>query len=136
MNKNLAESLKQLVDTTLDPALFPVKDGKIINIGSYSIKYYCGTYKIKSYKTGNIVASTYTKAAALAVAKMLNKNKSIDSILSLDDIAAKHRTDCIFYNHILEKTDNPIKFDSTLTRYDISMQKQEDAIEKIKQFIW
>ena len=137
MNTNFINQLKDLVDSSVDTVLFPVKTGNKINIGSYSIKQSRGTFSIKCYKSKDIVAQTYTKAAAIAIAKSLAKNKQsvTVNIIELDKIAAKHGNDCIFYRHTLKKTTNQIIRDTTLNRFDISIQKQQDAIDKIKQYI-
>ena len=130
-----AELLKELVDSNVNTVLFPVKSKNRINIGSYSIKPLQGMFTIKCYKTNKVIAKTYTKAAALAIAKNLNKDLSIDHILKLDDIAAKHRTDCIFYNHTIKTTDSEVKRDVTQTRYDIARTYERDTLHRIKQFI-
>ena len=130
------DSLKNLVDNAeIDPTMFPVKSGNRINIGSYSIKDSDGTYSIKSYKSNKIVAHTYTKAGALAAAKLLAKNKSIEEVLILDNQAAKYRNDCMFYKHTMQVTDNPVKWETTWVRYDIAKAHQDAALNKIKKFI-
>lgn len=130
------EGLKDLVNqANIDPTLFPVKNGNRINIGSYSIKHTDGLYSIKSYKSNRIVAQTYTKAAALAVAKLLSKNKPINQVLRLDDIAAKYRNDCMFYQYTMKVTENPVRWESTWVRYDIAKAKEQDALSEIKRFI-
>lgn len=137
MNTELVKSLKELIDTSIDTVLFPVKTGNKINIGSYSIKESNGIFSIKCYKSNSVVAQTHTKAAAIAIAKSLAKNKNVPTsrILELDKVAAKHRNDCIFYRHTMSKTKNLVKWEATWTRFDISIQKQQDAINEIKQFI-
>jgi hypothetical protein len=130
-----AEILKEFVDNNVDTVLFPVKTKNRINIGSYSIKPSKGMYSIKCYRTNEVVAKTYTKAAALAIAKSLNKNCNVDHILRLDDVAAKHRTDCMFYHYTINTTDSEVKRDVTQTRYDISKSCEQTVLEEIKQFI-
>lgn len=137
MNTDLISQLKEFVDSSVDTVLFPVKTGNKINIGSYSIKESKGIFSIKCYKSKSIVAQTYTKAAAIAIAKSLSKNKeSITSnIIELDNVAGKHRNDCVFYRHTLKKTKNEVTRETTMCRFDISNQKQQEAIDKIKQYI-
>jgi hypothetical protein len=135
MTTSTAEILKEFVDNNVDTVLFPVKTKDRINIGSYSIKPSKGMYSIKSYKTNEVVAQTYTKAAALAIAKLLNKKQSVDNILRLDDVAAKHKTDCIFYRYTINTTDSELKRDITQCRYDIARACERTVIDEIKQFI-
>ena len=136
IDEKFSIELRQLLEKPLDPTLFPVKEGNKINIGSYSIRFQNGMYSIKCYKSNKIITETFTKTAAVAAAKNLSKNKSITRILELDDIAAKHRTDCLFYRHTLSKTSNHQKWETTWVRYDISKTSEQAAIDKIKQFIW
>ncbi len=135
MNIDLIHQLKDFVDSSVDTVLFPVKTKNRINIGSYSIKPSKGMYSIKCYRTNEVVAKTYTKAAALAIAKLLNKKQNVDNILRLDDVAAKHKTDCIFYRYTINTTDNELKREITQNRYDIARSCERTVLEKIKQYI-
>lgn len=133
---NAAETLKEFVDSKIDTVLFPVKKGNRINIGSYSIKYAKGEYSIKCYRTNNIVATTFTKAAALAIAKRLNKNQSIANILDLDHFVEKHANDSIFYKYTMDTTTSEVKREVTQTRYDIAKAHERVTLDKIKRFIY
>ena len=133
---NAAETLKELVYSNIDTVLFPVKKGNRINIGSYSIKYSRGEYSIKCYRTNSVVATTFSKAAALAIAKRLNKNERIEHILDLDHFVAKHASDCMFYEHTMNTTTSDVKREVTQTRYDISKAHERVTLDKIKKFIY
>ena len=137
MNIDIVYQLKDFVDSSVDTVLFPVKTKNRINIGSYSIKETKGIFTIKCYKSKSIVAQTYTKAAAIAIAKSLSKNKNgiTPNIIELDKVAGKHRNDCVFYRYTLKKTKNQLTRETTMYRFEISHQKQQEAIDKIKQYI-
>lgn len=133
---NLGKELLELIEKNYDPSLFPVQKGNKINIGSYSIMPSDSGYKVKCYKTNNIIAVTYTKTAALAIAKTLTKKNNVTRrILELDAIIEKHQTDCMFYKHTIKKTKNMATLESTLFRYDISKQKTNEAREQLNKFI-
>jgi hypothetical protein len=136
MTSLAAHTLKELVDSSVDTVLFPVKKNGRINIGSYSIKFSKGEYSVKCYRTNTVVATTITKAAALAIAKRLNKNKSIDNIIELDNKVAKHKNDCMFYKYTIDHTTNEVKREVTQTRYDISKHYECVTVDKIKQFLY
>ena len=104
-----AEILKEFVDNNVNTVLFPVKTKDRINIGSYSIKPTRGMYSIKCYKTNEVVAKTYTKAAALAIAKNLNKNLIIsqwneDPVMKSLDYSKKNIKNIIRYSNITDHT--------------------------------
>jgi hypothetical protein len=130
------QGLQKLLKTNVDPSLFPVKKGDKINIGSFSVVGTKGKYTVKSYKSKTIVVETYTKTAAIAIAKNLAKKKNIiNRVMELDEVVAKHTVDCMFYEHIIKKSSNPVTREATRTRWDISMAVVENAREKLSKFI-
>ena len=139
MKHDIAKNLQEIVDSAKIPSyLFPVKNGDRINIGSYSIAQTKDGYSIKSYKTNCIVAETYTKEAAIAIAKSKAKNKniSIQEILKIDSHLMKHNIDCMFYKHSLKRTTDDFRYEILSTRYDISKEIVDTDKEKLKQFIF
>lgn len=139
MTANVVTELQKLLDNVpIEPYMFPVKKGNRINIGSYSVAPTKDGYSVKSYKSNLIVANTYTKDAAIAIAKNLAKKKNIkiDDILEIDSHLAKHLVDCMFYAHALKKAKDPTRQDILATRYDISSAKIADDKVKLKQFIF
>jgi hypothetical protein len=82
------------------------------------------------------VATTFTKAAALAIAKRLNKNQTIEKILDLDHFVEKHASDCVFYEYTMNTTTSDIKREVTSHRYDISKAQEQSTLDKIKQLIY
>lgn len=139
MTANIVTELQKLLDTTpIESYMFPVKKGNRINIGSYSIAPTNNGYSIKCYKSNAIIASTYTKDAAIAIAKNLAKKKNIkiETILEIDSHLAKHQVDCMFYKNSLEKSSDPQRHDILVTRYEISNTIVQDDKIKLKQFIF
>lgn len=135
-NQILAKNLRELLSKPLDPYLFPVKRGNKINIGSYSIIKINQGYSVKCYRTNTIIAETYSKSAAIAIAKNLSKNRNITKqITELDDIYSKNYIDCLFYTNFIKKTKNFMQKEATLMRYEISNQKCIEAKNKIESYI-
>lgn len=137
IKENLGKELLRLIEKNLDPSMFPLQKGNKINIGSFSIMpSSAGGYTVKCYKTNAIIAETYTKTAALAIAKTLSKkNNMVKRIMELDNIIAKNQIDCMFYKNTIKKTKNPVVFESTMFRYDICKQKTIHAREQLNKFI-
>lgn len=130
------QGLRDLFEKELDPVLFPVQKEDRINIGSFSIAKVANGYSVKSYKTNQIVALTYTKTAAVAIAKNLSKKKNIiEKVMELDDVIAKNSIDCMFYKHTMQATKDMHRYESVLYRYDLSKQKTLNAREKLNKFI-
>lgn len=128
--------LKKLFKNNIDPSMFPVQRGDKINIGSYSIAKTDNGYSVKSYVSNSIIASTFTKTAAVAIAKSLTKkNNALHKILTLDKVIEKNAMDCLFYAHTMKVTKNPLKYESTAYRYDISKELEKNARAKLNKFI-
>jgi len=134
--KLVRKKLQELLEKDIDPVYFPVKKGDRINIGSYSIATIPGGYSVKNYKSNKIIAITYSKTAAIALAKNLSKKKNVlEKVMELDKIIEKNTIDCMFYMHTMKVTKNPIKFESTSNRYNVSKQRMKDAKEKLNRLI-
>ena len=139
MKANIVNDLQSLLDSyPMESYMFPVKKGNRINIGSYSVAPTKTGYSVKSYKSNAIIAETYTKDAAIAIAKSLAKNKNIkiSNILDIDSHIAKHQIDCMFYKNSLKKSKDPLRYDILATRFEMSSTIIEQDKTKLKQFIF
>jgi len=137
MTTDVIKHLSEIMDKQIDPAMFPYEKNNRINIGSFSIAQTKDCYSVKSYKTNRIVAQTFSKTAAVAIAKSLNKGKNVTKrILELDHMIMKHYVDCMFYKNSLKKCKDDIKKDIIGVRYDVSWAKVEDARKKLEHFIF
>ena len=67
------------------------------------------------------VTTTFTKTAALAMAKQLadNPKNSIKHIEDTDESIQNKYNECIFYKYTMTTTDDDIKREVTKIRYDI-----------------
>lgn len=138
MKANIVNDLQNLLDSNpIESYMFPVKKGNRINIGSYSVAPTKTGYSVKSYKSNAIVAETYSKDAAIAIAKSLAKNKNvkISNILEIDSHLAKHQIDCMFYKNSLKRSKDPLRYDILATRFEVSNSMVEEDKTKLKQFI-
>mgnify|MGYP000917715362 CR=1 FL=1 len=134
---DVIKDLHKIIEKNIDPVMFPYEKSGRINIGSYSIIKSKDCYSIKSYKTGSIVAETFSKTAAVAIAKSLSKKQNhISRILELDHKIMKNYIDCMFYRNSLKKNKNEITREAIEVRYDISWHKVEDARKKLEHFIF
>jgi len=132
----IVEEIQALIDKPTDPTLFPVeKKGRIL-VGRYSVKQTSTGYTIYN-ENKQPVAKLETKIAAVALAKMLNKNKTPQlEIQRLDRMIAKHSQDCVFYDQVFKSTDDRER------RQDLGMKlwharsKILDAEDKLASYIY
>ena len=136
---NIKDSLQELLKTPVDPIMFPEKKGNRINIGSYSIKKVKTGYSIHCYKNHQVIAETFSKAAAIAIVKALHKKRGdgyIERLKELDNHLSKHYIDCIFYKHNMKKAKDDVRFEILNHRYEISSYEIGVTKEKLESFIF
>jgi len=132
----IVDEIQALIDKPTDPTLFPIeKKGRIL-VGKYSVKRSKTGYTVFN-ENKQLVAKLETKIAAVALAKMLNKNKTPQlEIQRLDRMIAKHTQDCVFYDQVFKTTDDRER------RQDLDMKlwharsKILDAEDKLETFIY
>ena len=132
----IVDEIQALIDKPTDPTLFPIeKKGRIL-VGKYSVKQSKTGYTVYN-ENKQLVAKLETKIAAVALAKMLNKNKTPRlEIQRLDRMIAKHSQDCVFYDQVFKSTDDRER------RQDLGMKlwharsKILDAEDKLASYIY
>jgi len=132
----IVDEIQALIDKPTDPTLFPIeKKGRIL-VGKYSVKQSKTGYTVYN-ENKQLVAKLETKIAAVALAKMLNKNKTPQlEIQRLDRMIAKHSQDCVFYDQVFKSTDDRER------RQDLDMKlwharsKILDAEDKLASYIY
>jgi len=132
----IVDEIQALIDKPTDPTLFPIeKKGRIL-VGKYSAKKTKTGYTVFN-ENKQPVTKLETKIAAVALAKMLNKNKTPQlEIERLDRMIAKHTQDCVFYDQVFKTTDDQER------RQDLDMKlwnarsKILDAEDKLASYIY
>lgn len=132
----IVDEIQALIDKPTDPTLFPVeKKGRIL-VGKYSVKQSKTGYTVYSDKR-QPVAQLETKIAAVALAKMLNKNQTPkQEIERLDRMIAKHTQDCVFYDQVFNSIDNNERRQDIDTKLWHSRSKILDAEDKLASYIY
>lgn len=140
INKNkLIAELERLLDTEVDPTLFPYQKGNSIRIGKYIVRgsKAKGFYRVFDCESNSQIAETFSKTGALALARNLAKNRNqVETILRLDQDIQKWYNDCVFYRHGMNKSSDETKIDILQTRYDIARDRTEDAKRQLDRFIF
>jgi hypothetical protein len=134
----LFKELEDILNGSIDPSLFPYQKGNSIRIGAFVVRWNKqGYYKIYNIKDNKLIAETFCKSSAVAMAKTLAKGQdSSKSILTLDKDIQKWYNDCIFYKHSMVKTDDDFRRDIITTRYEIARYKTADAKRQLDKYIY
>lgn len=135
--EKILRELEEILNANIDPVLFPYKKGNSIRIGKFVVRSSKGLHKLFDCEENAMVAETFSKTAALALAKTLSRGAfKTDSILDLDKNIQKWYNDCVFYNHTLKKTTDCIKQDVISVRYDIARQNVDNAKRELDKYIY
>lgn len=133
----VAEELKRLIEENIDPSMFPYCKGNSIRIGKIIIRENRHGFNIYDMKEKQQITCTFSKTAAVAIAKNLAKGQDvIDRVLILDKIIEKNFTDAVFYAHIVRTTKDEVKRDISEVRLDIATAKTEDAKDHLDYLIF
>lgn len=137
--EKILKDLEEILNGSIDPSLFPYQKGNSIRIGSFAVRSNkSGFFKIYDCKENNLVAETFCKSSAVALAKTLSHGrKSNESeILKLDKEIQKWYNDCLFYRHTMKVTKDCTKRDIISSRYDIAKHKTTVAKRELDKYIY
>ena len=136
-NEKLIKDLEEILNGHLDPTMFPYQKGNSIRIGKYIVRSSKCVHKIFDCESNSMLAETFSKSAAVALAKTLSKgNPQHADILSIDKDIQKWYNDCIFYKHIMSTSKDSVKLDITETRLDIARYKTSSARQSLDKYIY
>jgi|TARA_B110000858_G_scaffold180395_1_gene217942 hypothetical protein len=128
INNKLLTELEKLIEVNLDPSMFPYQKGNSIRIGKMIVRNSKKGFMIFDCQENKQIAITFSKTAAIALAKGLSKGNNITSkIINLDKVIQKHYNDAMFYSNTLRNTTDNVKRDISKTRLEIAKLHTEDA---------
>jgi len=137
INRQIIKDLESILNNNIDETMFPYKKGNSIRIGHIAIRKTKKDYVIFDCKDNAMIARTFCKTSAVALARSLIKgNDKTEKILAYDRDIEKHYNDCIFYRYTIEKTDSDFKREITINRYEISRAKTEQIKSKLDHYIF
>lgn len=137
-NQTLVKELESLLNSSIDPTLFPYAKGNSIRIGRYVVRSNKkGFHKVFSLDENKLIKETFCKTSAVALAKSLAKGLDCEnSIVSLDREIEKQYNDCLFYKNTIKVTKDDFKKEIALTRYDIARARTLQAKSHLDQYVY
>jgi len=136
--QKLIKDLEEILNESLDSSYFPYQKGNSIRIGKYAVRTNKkGFYSVFNCETNAYIAETFSKTAAVALARSLSKGKNnTNEIIKLDKEVQKWYNDCVFYKHTISVTKDCTKRDVTLTRYDIAKSHTKYVKSQLDRFVF
>tara|TARA_B100000683_G_C12447712_1_gene538798 strand:+ start:395 stop:823 length:429 start_codon:yes stop_codon:yes gene_type:complete len=136
-SKELIQALKDLVDSQIDIPI-PYAKGNSIRLKHIIIRKHRNGYRIFDLNTNKIIANTFSKTGAVAIAKCVvdKQEQKVKEILGLDQDLAKFYNDAVFYKHTIEHTTDDLRRDAAFTRFEIANDKAMQIKYSIESFIY
>ena len=138
IKEKVLKELEEIVNGSIDPTMFPYQKGNSIRVGAYAVRLNNrGFYKVYDCKQNILIAETFSKTGAVAIAKALSKNKDAKKIiLDIDRELQKWYNDCLFYKHTIRRTTDMYRRDIAETRYDIARDKTNLLKRQLDKYIY
>lgn len=133
--QKLSENLKTFIDAQAERICMPIQHGNSVRIKHFVVrKNNHGLHLLYDIKQHKQVATTFTKTAALAMARQMAQNKPeyVRFIGDTDNEIHHKYNECVFYKHTIARTDDEIKRESAKIRYDIAWEdllKLRDSLD-------
>ena len=134
----LIKELESLLDSSIDLTMFPYAKGNSIRIGDYIVrsnkKWY---HKVFDLSNNTLIAETFCKSSAVALAKGLAKDQHcIKNIIDTDREIMKHYNDCLFFKHTIKVTKDLTRKEVAVVRYDIARERTLRAKKHLDKYIY
>jgi hypothetical protein len=138
-DKQLAVELEEIVVHGLAQVAIPYEKGNSIRIKNIVIRKHRNGYRIFDISTNKHVVTTFTKAAALAIAKITvetGDNSSVRDIIRLDNTVSKHYMDALFAKRSIEVGKDIQRIESSEVKFDIATDKAWSSLAQIETYIF
>jgi hypothetical protein len=136
-NTALLKELHHLIEENLDPSMFPYQKGNSIRIGKMVIRDSKKGFLIFDCQENRQIAITFSKTAAIALAKSLAKgNNNIDTVMNLDNTIQKNYMDALFFTNTIKTTKDDFRKDVSMIRLEIAKLRTAHAKSALDRIIF
>lgn len=135
LDSDTVDTIIHFIDQNASKYTIPYKHGNTILIGNYAIRYSNEEYLIFDCKTNKMIDQTFSRAAAIAIAKNLDNNTDIKKIHQLDSTLQKNYLDSVFYKNIIKKTKDSNIRAIREARLQQSVEKTQMAYSSLEHFV-
>ena len=137
MTKVLINELKALIEQGLEDVPFPYVKGNSVRIGNMIIRTSKSGNYVYDMKHKEQIAHTFSKTAAVAIAK----NKSIGQdvvkdVMLIDYDIEKNYNDALFFAHSSKKAQDDLRKDVLECRLEIATGKIEQGRSRLEDYIY
>ena len=132
ISPKVLKDLQEIIEANIDPTLFPYRKGNSIRIGSIVVRESKSGHLVYCAKANKQIARTFSKTAAVAIAK----GGDVNNILDLDREIMKHFNDCLFYKNTMKNSKSDVSRFVAENRYEISSDKTRQLKKKLDGYMF
>ena len=138
-DKELAKELEEIVVYGLSQVPIPYEKGNSIRVKNIVIRKHKNGYRIFDISTNKHVVTTFTKTAALAIAKIVGESgnsNDIRDIIALDNKVCKNYMDALFAKRAIEVSKDIQRTEASEVKFDIATDKAWSSLAQIESYIF
>ncbi len=120
--KTVAEEILQLIDKETNKMCVPIQQGDCVVIKHMVVRANDEGFKVHNILTDAEVARTFSKTAAVAIAKNLAKGQMdyTSQILKIDDKIQQKYNDCVHFKHTIYLSEDEDRKYAAEIRYEVA----------------
>jgi hypothetical protein len=138
-DKELAKELEEIVVYGLSQVPIPYEKGNSIRVKNIVIRKHKNGYRIFDISTNKHVVTTFTKTAALAIAKIVGESgnsNDIRDIIALDNKVCKNYMDALFAKRAIEVSKDIQRTEASEVKFDIATDRAWSSLAQIESYIF
>ena len=138
-DKELAKELEEIVVHGLSALPIPYEKGNSIRVKNIVIRKHANGYRIFDISTNKHVVTTFTKTAALAIAKIVGESgnsNDIRDIIALDNKVCKNYMDALFAKRAIEVSKDIQRTEASEVKFDIATDRAWSSLAQIESYIF
>lgn len=138
-DKQLAKELEEIVVSGLSQVPIPYEKGNSIRVKNIVIRKHKNGYRIFDISTNKHVVTTFTKTAALAIAKIVGESgnsNDIRDIIALDNKVCKNYMDALFAKRAIEVSKDIQRTEASEVKFDIATDRAWSSLAQIESYIF
>lgn len=137
MTKALISELKALIEQGLEDVPFPYVRGNSVRIGNMVVRTSKNGNFVFDMKCKKQVAHTFSKTAAVAIAKKHAEGQNVvNEVLRIDYEIEKNYNDAVFFQHSYKQADDELRKEVLECRLDIATSKIDQGRSRLEDYIY
>jgi hypothetical protein len=134
---NIYKQLETIIEHGIRSNPLPYKNGNSIRIGKLVVRYSNKHgYIVYDCELNKPIETAHSLRGALAIAKLCNKEKNLNSIKQLDKKYSKYYNDSIFYRASLKNTGDDFKKNVIQDRLEIAEDQMMAVAQSLEDIIF